>query len=147
MRRFSKFIALGVACLAALILTVRNGNDGLRVSADSHLRAATRSRTKYDLSQLPIFSRTLFYVGENYFDKNRLDPRRMLVGALDFPWPFITGVRPPAFPARPTAPSQRWAARGSPGSRAWRFHACKGSPTARGRWELALALLPVLPSV
>lgn len=84
MRRFSKFIALGIACVAALILTVRNGNDGLRVSADNHIRAATRSRTKYDLSQLPIFSRTLFYVGENYFDKNRLDPRRMLVGSLDF---------------------------------------------------------------
>ena len=84
MRRFSKFIAFGVACGVALVLTVRNGSEGLRVSADRQLVAATRTRTKYDLSQLPIFSKTLFYVGENYFDKNRLDPRRMLVGALDF---------------------------------------------------------------
>ncbi|HEY5089195.1 MAG TPA: MXAN_5808 family serine peptidase, partial [Polyangia bacterium] len=58
---------------------------GLHVGADPNLRAATRgAASKYDLSQLPIFSKTLFYVRENYFDKNRLDPKRMLVGALDF---------------------------------------------------------------
>ena len=74
------------ACSAALILTVSHGGNGIRVGADSQLRAATRpvSGTKYDLSQLLIFSKTLFYVRENYFDKNRLDPKRMLVGALDF---------------------------------------------------------------
>jgi carboxyl-terminal processing protease len=66
-------------------LTVRHGGDGLRVGADSQLRAAVRGASgKYDLSQLPIFTKTLFYVRENYFDKNRLDPKRMLVGALDF---------------------------------------------------------------
>ena len=84
MRRFSKVIALVVACSAALLLTVRHGGDGLRVGSDNQLRAATKVASKYDLSQLPIFSKTLFYVRENYFDKNRLDPRRMLVGALDF---------------------------------------------------------------
>jgi carboxyl-terminal processing protease len=85
MRRFSKILAFTAACSAALILTVRQGGDGIRVGADSQLRAAMRtSVTKYDLSQLPIFSKTLFYVRENYFDKNRLDPKRMLVGALDF---------------------------------------------------------------
>lgn len=85
MRRFSKVLAFSAACSAALILTVRHGGDGIRVGADSQLRAATRATTgKYDLSQLPIFTKTLFYVRENYFDKNRLDPRRMLVGALDF---------------------------------------------------------------
>src|SRR6185312_1657529 len=85
MRRFSKVLAFSAACSAALILTVRHGGDGIRVGADSQLRAATRTTAgKYDLSQLPIFTKTLFYVRENYFDKNRLDPRRMLVGALDF---------------------------------------------------------------
>ncbi|HXT97148.1 MAG TPA: MXAN_5808 family serine peptidase [Polyangia bacterium] len=85
MRRFSKVLAFSAACSAALILTVRHGGDGIRVGADSQLRAATRPTTgKYDLAQLPIFSKTLFYVRENYFDKNRLDPKRMLVGALDF---------------------------------------------------------------
>jgi carboxyl-terminal processing protease len=85
MRRFSKVLAFSAACSAALILTVRHGGDGIRVGADSQLRAATRpSAGKYDLALLPIFSKTLFYVRENYFDKNRLDPKRMLVGALDF---------------------------------------------------------------
>jgi carboxyl-terminal processing protease len=85
MRRFSKVLAFTAACSAALVLTVRHGGDGLRVGADSQLRAAMRATVgKYDLSQLPIFSKTLFYVRENYFDKNRLDPKRMLVGALDF---------------------------------------------------------------
>ena len=82
MRRFSKILAFIAACSAALILTVSRREDGIRVGADNQLRAATRPVAgKYDLGQLPIFSKTLFYVRENYFDKNRLDPKRMLVGA------------------------------------------------------------------
>jgi carboxyl-terminal processing protease len=84
MRRFGKILALIAACTAALILTIRHGGDGLRVGAESPLRAATRGGGKYDLSRIPIFSKTLMLVSENYFDKNRFDPKRMLVGALDF---------------------------------------------------------------
>jgi len=85
MRRLSKIIVFFAACSAALVFTVTRHDDGIRVGADNQLRAATRPLAgKYDLGQLPIFSKTLFYVRENYFDKNRLDPKRMLVGALDF---------------------------------------------------------------
>jgi carboxyl-terminal processing protease len=85
MRRFGKILAFMVACGAALVLTIRHGGDGLRVGGDNQLRAATRTgASRYDLAQIPIFSKTLFFVRENYFDKNRLDPKRMLVGALDF---------------------------------------------------------------
>src|SRR5882757_9534960 len=85
MRRFSKILVFSAACSAALVLTITHGGDGIRVGADSQLRAAIRaSAGKYDLSQLPIFSKTLFYVRENYFDKNRLDPKRMLMNTLDF---------------------------------------------------------------
>jgi carboxyl-terminal processing protease len=84
MRRFGKILALVGACTSALVLTVRHGGDGLRVGADSPLRAATRGVGKYDLSRIPIFSKTLMLVSENYFDKNRFEPKRMLVGALDF---------------------------------------------------------------
>ena len=84
MRRFSKVLVFVAACVAALILTVRHGGDGIRVGGDAHLRAATRTPSKYDLSLTPIFIKTLYFVRENYFDKNRLDPKRMLVGALDF---------------------------------------------------------------
>jgi carboxyl-terminal processing protease len=85
MRRLSKIIVFIAACSAAMVITIIRHDDGIRVGADNQLRAATRAVTgKYDLGQLPIFSKTLFYVRENYFDKNRLDPKRMLVGALDF---------------------------------------------------------------
>ncbi|HMF43951.1 MAG TPA: MXAN_5808 family serine peptidase [Polyangia bacterium] len=85
MRRLSKLIVFLVACSAALVFTVTRRDDGIRVGADNQIHAATRPLAgKYDLGQLPIFSKTLFYVRENYFDKNRLDPKRMLVGALDF---------------------------------------------------------------
>ena len=85
MRRLSKIIVFIAACSAAMVITVIRHDDGIRVGADNQLRAATRVVAgKYDLGQLPIFSKTLFYVRENYFDKNRLDPKRMLVGALDF---------------------------------------------------------------
>ena len=60
----------------------------MTASASAPTTSCARRRApragKYDLAQLPIFSKTLFYVRENYFDKNRLDPKRMLVGALDF---------------------------------------------------------------
>ena len=59
-------------------------------------------------------------------------------GLSDFPPSFISGVRPrpslrgprPRLP--PANPDGARRAMGSPGSRAWRFHACKGSLTARG---------------
>ena len=85
MRRLSKILVFIAACSAAMVITVIRHDVGIRVGADNQLRAATRTVAgKYDLGQLPIFSKTLFYVRENYFDKNRLDPKRMLVGALDF---------------------------------------------------------------
>jgi len=37
-----------------------------------------------------------------------------------------------ALPGRPARSSTGRAIMGSPGSRAWRLHACPGSPTARG---------------
>jgi carboxyl-terminal processing protease len=85
MRRFSKVFALIVASATALVLTVRHGDDGIRVGSDSQLRAATREGgVRYDLSQMKIFTNALGKVTEGYFDKNRFDPKRMLVGALDF---------------------------------------------------------------
>src|SRR3569832_1833410 len=82
MRRFSKVLIFLAACCAALVLTIRQGGDGLHVGADPNLRAATRAASsKYDLSQLPIFSITLFYVRENYFDKSGRGPGRGRGGA------------------------------------------------------------------
>ena len=37
----------------------------------------------YPLDQLPVFSRAIHYVAENYVDPKRIDPKAMVVGALD----------------------------------------------------------------
>ena len=85
MRRFRKLIVFVGACAIALVISVYNRGDSLTVGANAPLRAAVNSpAAAYDLSQLPIFTRSLFHVRESYFDKNRLNPKRMLVGALDF---------------------------------------------------------------
>jgi len=65
-------------------------------------------------------------------------------GLSDSPCPFMSSVRPFAFLDRPTR--HAWAAMGSPGSRAGKFHACPGSRTPRGREPLAITRLSVLPS-
>src|SRR5687768_15748571 len=84
MRRFRKVLILVGAALMALILSVRHRGDDLQLEAHAPLRAAVRQAAAYDLSQVQIITKTLFYVRENYFDKSRFDHKRMLVGGLDF---------------------------------------------------------------
>jgi carboxyl-terminal processing protease len=85
MRRFRKICIVVGAVALALVLSVRHRGDDLQLEANSPLRAAVRqAASAYDLSQLPVITKTLFYVRENYFDKSRFDHKRMLVGALDF---------------------------------------------------------------
>ena len=84
MRRFRKIIILVGAALMALVLSVRHRGDDLQLEANAPLRAAVRQSAAYDLSNVQIITKTLFYVRENYFDKSRFDHKRMLVGALDF---------------------------------------------------------------
>ena len=85
MRRFRKVFIFAGACALALVLSVRHKGDDLELEANAPLRAAVRQPSAaYDLSQLPVITKTLFYVRENYFDKSRFDHKRMLVGALDF---------------------------------------------------------------
>jgi carboxyl-terminal processing protease len=84
MRRFRKIIILLGAAVMALVLSVRHRGDDLQLEANAPLRAAVRQAAAYDLSQVQIITKTLFYVRENYFDKSRFEHKRMLVGALDF---------------------------------------------------------------
>jgi carboxyl-terminal processing protease len=84
MRRFRKVIILVGAAVMALVLSIRHRGDDLQLEANAPLRAAVRQSAAYDLSQVQIITKTLFYVREHYFDKSRFDHKRMLVGALDF---------------------------------------------------------------
>jgi carboxyl-terminal processing protease len=85
MRRIRKaFVFLG-ACSVALFLTIQHHGDDIQLVTNASLSAAIRDgNTTYDLGQAQIFTKTLYYVNNQYFDKTRLDPKRMLVGALDF---------------------------------------------------------------
>jgi len=55
------------------------GAEGSTVAAARPLPAGA-----YDLGQLPVLSKVLFYVRENYFDKSRFDYRNMALNALDY---------------------------------------------------------------
>jgi carboxyl-terminal processing protease len=85
MHRFRKLIIFVGASVLALVLTIERRGQDVRLSAESSLSAAVRSdNAGYELAQAQVFSKTLYYVNSQYFDRMRLDPKRMLVGALDF---------------------------------------------------------------
>jgi carboxyl-terminal processing protease len=85
MRRFRKVFTFAGACALALFLTIQHRGEDIRLAANAPLSAAVRSPSgAYDLAQIPVFTKALYYVNNNYFDKTRLDPKRMLVGSLDF---------------------------------------------------------------
>ena len=84
----------------ALVLSVSHRGDDLQLEANAPLRAAVRQAAAYDLSQVQIITKTLFYVRENYFDKSRFDHKRMLVGALDFLQRDVPEILIDRFPER-----------------------------------------------
>ncbi len=101
MRRFRKVLILAGACALALFLTIQHRGEDIRLAANSPLAATVRSSSAvYDLSQIPVFTKALYYVNNNYFDKTRLDPKRMLVGALDFLQRDVPEILVDRFPER-----------------------------------------------
>ncbi len=101
MHRFRKpLVLLGVAALALMLTVERRGQD-LRLTAEPSLNAAVQSDgSSYELSQAQVFSKTLYYVNSQYFDRTRPDPKRMLVGALDFLQRDVPEVLVDRFPER-----------------------------------------------
>jgi carboxyl-terminal processing protease len=101
MHRFRKLIVLvGVSALA-LVLTIERRGQDVRLTAEPSLSAAVRSENSgYELAQAQIFSKTLYYVNSQYFDRTRPDPKRMLVGALDFLQRDVPEVLVDRFPER-----------------------------------------------
>ncbi|HEY5283759.1 MAG TPA: MXAN_5808 family serine peptidase [Polyangia bacterium] len=101
MHRFRKLMVLVATAALALILTVEHRGQDIRLAAEPSLSAAVRSGDAgYELSQAQIFSKTLFYVNSQYFDRTRPDPKRMLVGALDFLQRDVPEVLVDRFPER-----------------------------------------------
>jgi len=101
MHRFRKPIVLvGVSALA-LILTIERRGQDVRLTAEPSLSAAVHSdNAGYELAQAQIFSKTLYYVNSQYFDRTRPDPKKMLVGALDFLQRDVPEILVDRFPER-----------------------------------------------
>jgi len=80
MKRYFKPILVMVALSIALVLTFtrRHGIDVDPVSA-----AQRDDKRPYDLAALRIFNATLMRVNDSYVDPTRVDPRQMLLAALD----------------------------------------------------------------
>jgi carboxyl-terminal processing protease len=101
MHRFRKLLVLVGVTALALVLTIEHRGQDVRVLAEPTLSAAVHSDgAGYTLSQAQIFSKTLYYVNSQYFDRTRPDPKKMLVGALDFLQRDVPEILVDRFPER-----------------------------------------------
>ena len=101
MHRFRKLLVLAGVATLALLLTIEHRGEDIRLAAEPSLNAAVHGDgSGYELSQAQIFSKTLYYVNSQYFDRTRPDPKRMLVGALDFLQRDVPEVLVDRFPER-----------------------------------------------
>jgi carboxyl-terminal processing protease len=86
MRRYGKPLLVAAALLAALFLTIfRSGPVGtVLAGAEGPPRAsADPAARSYDLTALHILNMTLVRIKDNYVDPTRIDPKGMLLKALD----------------------------------------------------------------
>lgn len=83
MNRHAKALVVVSALLMALVLTVlRRDSHRLAVSAGAVTHAAADPRP-YDLAALRIFNSALMHINDSYVDPTRVDPKAMLLAALD----------------------------------------------------------------
>ena len=83
-RRALKPLVVAASLFVALFLTLsRKGPDGQLAIGPEPLRAAQKDERPYDLTALKIFNNALIRVNDAYVDPTRVDPRQMLLAALD----------------------------------------------------------------
>lgn len=86
MKRHFRPLLVGSAIVAASILTIsRKGPSGqVEVGAGGQSQAAQNDDKKpYNLTALRVFNNTLMRVNDSYVDPTRVDPKQMLLAALD----------------------------------------------------------------
>src|SRR5262245_25106793 len=95
MKRNFKLLLVIAALAASLLLTVthrdprRGGHVRFRIEAGEPIATAKDNDRdgkdkKYDLSALRIFNATLMRINDAYVDPTRVDPKQMLLAALDY---------------------------------------------------------------
>jgi carboxyl-terminal processing protease len=80
--RIPKVALVGVAVLSALLSVSARGGV-LRVELGKSSCAASAGPCAYDLSALSTFNSTLKHINDAYVDPTRIDPKGMLLAALD----------------------------------------------------------------
>jgi carboxyl-terminal processing protease len=89
MKRYGKPLLVLAALCVALVLTITRhrsptGSAAIGLGAGETSRAAQSDDKKpYDLAALRIFKSTLMRVNDAYVDPRRVDPKQMLLSALD----------------------------------------------------------------
>lgn len=84
MKRYLKAILVGVAMLVALALTVSKRGPAMMVGLGRSTGATSSERKTYDAANaLETFNRTLGRIQDAYVDPTRIDPKQMLLSALD----------------------------------------------------------------
>ena len=84
MKRYLKPLVVLTSALAALILTVaRDGSGDAKLAAQTSRAAPQRLAPHRDEASLDVFTKVLGRVKESYVEPQRINPRQMLVAALD----------------------------------------------------------------
>ncbi len=84
--RMKRFLKLGVVAMAAclaLALTISRRGPAMMVGLGRTIGAPSSDRRPYDHNRLTTFNQTLGRVLEAYVDPTRVDPKQMLLSALD----------------------------------------------------------------
>jgi carboxyl-terminal processing protease len=84
MHRYFKPILVGLALAMALLLTVTRSGRHVGLGAGEPSNAAQKDdKRPYDLAALRVFNNTLMRVNDSYVDPTRVEPKQMLLAALD----------------------------------------------------------------
>ncbi len=84
MKRHLRSITLSLALLVALCLTLtRRPHGGMHLVAGGAHAAVVDDKHPYDLASLRVFTNTLMKINDSYVDPTRVDPKQMLLSALD----------------------------------------------------------------
>jgi carboxyl-terminal processing protease len=84
MNRYFKTILVSVALAMALLLTITRSGRHVGLGAGEPSSAAQKDdKRPYDLAALRVFNNTLMRVNDSYVDPTRVEPKQMLLAALD----------------------------------------------------------------
>jgi carboxyl-terminal processing protease len=99
MKQHLKVVLVGLAMVIALVLTVSRRGPAMLVGLGRTTGAASAERKPYDSSgTLDTFNKTLVRIHDAYVDPTRIDPKQMLIAALDSVQKHVAEVMVEAHP-------------------------------------------------